>query len=85
MNCENSCVMCEKCLESGSRSQVKIEEEGVKVIEEETFSLYPGGSYCKSSKSRPASGLEKVINDYKCAGNGIVYQNILLIMNVTTI
>ena len=39
VNCENSCVLCEKCRESGSRSQVKIEGEGVKIRVAEGFSF----------------------------------------------
>ena len=50
------------------QSQVKIEGEAVKIRVEEGFSLCPYGSYFESSKARPASGLETVINDFQCEG-----------------
>ena len=47
---------------------MKVEGVGVKIKVEEEFSLCPRGSYFESSKSRPASGLERVINDFKSEG-----------------
>ena len=68
VNCENSCVLCEKSLERRIRSQVKIEGIGVKIKVEEGCSMCHCGPDFKNSKSRPDYGLERKINDFKCKG-----------------
>ena len=44
VNYQNSCVLCEKCLERRSRTQMKVERKEVKIEMEKGFPPCPCGS-----------------------------------------
>ena len=66
VNCENNCVICEKCVNNIKKNEQV--SEIIKVEVEEELCICICGTYFEKNKARTDFGLEKVINDYKCEG-----------------
>ena len=72
VNCENNCVICEKCVDklANIKKNEQVVESGViiKVEVEEQLLQCICGSYFQKNGLKTDFGLKRVINDYKCEG-----------------